>query len=83
MIELLVDMHKTDALVTRAVNRGEIEEEEVIEYYKGMLKKHNISREEFDSVIDINSHDFKNFEKIYNEVLMRLQKQEDTILLRK
>jgi hypothetical protein len=79
MIELLVDIHKTDALLTRAVNRGEIKNDEVIEYYKGMFEKHNITREEFDSAFDYYSHDFKRFEKMYSNVVIKLQQQEDTL----
>ena len=79
MIELLVDIHKTDALLTRAVNRGEIKKEEIKHYYKGMLDKHNITRDEFDSAFDYYSHDFKKFDKIYAEVLARIKLQEDTL----
>lgn len=78
-IELLIDVHKTDALLTRAVNRGNIKKTEINDYYKGMLKKHNITRKEFDSIYDYYSHDYKNFEKLYDEVFARLQKEEDTL----
>lgn len=83
MIDLLVDIHKTDALLTRAENRGEVKKKEAVQYYKGMLDKHHINRQEFDSAFDYYSHDFKKFDKIYNQVIVRLQKEEDSVKLSK
>jgi hypothetical protein len=79
MIELLVDMHKTDALLSRAVNRGDVRKEEVIQYYKGVLDKHNISRGQFDSVFNFYSKNYKKFEEMYGDVIARIQKEEDSL----
>jgi hypothetical protein len=78
-IELLVDIHKTDALLLASRNRAFIARKDFENFYKGMFEKHNITRKEFDSVFDFYSQDYKNFEKIYDEVFARLQKMEDTL----
>lgn len=83
MIELLVDIHIADATLNRAVSRGKINKSQVKNYYKGVLESHGITRTQFDSVYDYYSRDFENFESLYDEVVLRLQKKKKDIELEK
>lgn len=81
MIDLLVDIHLADATLNRAVSRGKINKTEVDGYYKEILDEHGISRASFDSVYNYYSKDFDEFEKLYGEVILKLQKEKKDIEL--
>src|SRR6056297_435546 len=77
LVHLLADMHVTDALMMRTVNRGMIKSREVDNYYKGVLEKYNISRSEFDSIYHYYSQDYARLEKIYDRVLVEIKKRKE------
>jgi len=83
MVDLLVEIHLADATLNRAVNRGKINNSQVKGYYKEILEAHNITRAQFDSLYNYYSKDFDRFEKLYDDVILELQKRKKDIELEK
>ena len=79
MIHILADLHKTDALVMYAVNRNKIRAQDSKYYYVGLFKKYNITKEDFDSSYNYYCSNMSDFEKMYNEVIIKLTKQKDSL----
>lgn len=79
MIDILVDFHKTDATLMFAVNRGVIKANKTKEYYVGLFKKYNITKEEFDRSYKYYCQNMTDFEKMYNKVIVRLTKEKDSL----
>ncbi len=79
LVQLLTDMHMTDALMMRTTNRGIIKSKEADNYYKGLLVKYDITRSEFDSVYEYYSQDYARLEKIYDKVLIEIKKRKEVM----
>lgn len=73
MRKVLVDLHKTDGLITVKNYRGEQKDE----CYQSILLDYGISQVQFDSSIVWYSSKPKIFEKIYTDVLEELQAEND------
>lgn len=82
-IDLFVDIHLTDAMLMRSINRGHVKKKEVNSYYKGVLQKHGLTRQQFDSVVRYYSSDFKQFEKLYDQVITRIQEKDKEITMKR
>ena len=80
MISLLVDIHKTDALLSERSRKLKAQTENI---YETVLKKHNITREKFDASIDYYSKHSEEFEEMYVEIMRELNNlnnsEEDTL----
>ena len=71
MRDVLVDLHKTDALLqVNGLQHGHDEEED--RYYAAVLEEHGITQAEFDSSLVWYTHHPKFFDKIYPKVLQQL-----------
>lgn len=73
MRKVLVDLHKTDGLISVKNYRGEQKNE----CYQNVLMNYGISQAQFDSSIVWYSSKPKIFEKIYTDVLEELQAEND------
>lgn len=71
MVDFLTDLHKLDgALATNGI--GSAQDRENVYYYNALLKKHEITKANFDSSLVWYSKNPKNFEKIYAQVIENL-----------
>lgn len=79
MIDLLVDMHMTDAVLVRGINQGAIKNDKTYAVYKSVFNKYNVSPQLFDSAFTFYSKDLKRFDRMYKVVSDRLKEQEVVI----
>ena len=79
MREVLVDLHKTDALLTIS-KVGIANTEPRAIYYAQVLEKHGITQAEFDSSLVWYTAHPQLFDKIYPKVLKELKAQEETFI---
>ena len=79
MREVLVDLHKTDALLQiSGLQNASIEEKNL--YYAQVLKKHGITQAQFDSSIVWYTAHPQLFDKIYPKVMAELKDEETRFL---
>lgn len=76
---ILVDLHKTDAMLQVAGYQNGYEEARTI-YYAQVLEKHGITQAEFDSSIVWYTAHPQLFDKIYPKVLKELEKEETAFI---
>lgn len=74
--KVLVDLHKTDAVLQVAGLKYGNEEEKTI-YYAQVLEKHGITQAQFDSSLVWYTAHPQLFDKIYPRVLRQLKSEED------
>ena len=79
MREVLVDLHKTDALLTIS-KVGFANTEPRAIYYAQVLEKHGITQAEFDSSLVWYTAHPQLFDKIYPKVLKELKAQEEAFI---
>ncbi len=72
LVPLLVDIHLTDAMLTKEKKPQTEKYEEAIKLYPSVLLKHNINRAVFDSTIRYYVKSPEKFAKIYDDVLREL-----------
>ena len=72
LVPLLVDIHLTDAMLTKEKKPQTEKYEEAIKMYPAVLLKHNIDRAVFDSTIRYYVKSPEKFAKIYDDVLREL-----------
>ena len=76
MREILVDLHKTDAMLQiNGLQYGHDEAKKI--YYAQVLEKHGTTQAQFDSSLVWYTAHPQLFDKIYPKVLAELKKQED------
>ena len=79
MREVMVDLHKTDALIQLSgLQYGHSEECAI--YYAQVLEKHGITQAQFDSSLVWYTAHPKLFDKIYPKVLTQLKEEEEQFL---
>ena len=79
MREVLVDLHKTDALLqVHGLQYGHDQEED--RYYAAVLEEHGVTQAQFDSSIVWYTHHPKLFDKIYPKVLRQLHDDYETFV---
>jgi len=79
MRDVMVDLHKTDALLqTASVPYNNLEVRAI--YYAQVLEKHGITQAEFDSSLVWYTAHPQLFDKIYPKVLKQLHAEEDAFL---
>ncbi len=81
MAIILADVHLADATLSVMMNKKNYTK--VDSYYKSVLQKYNISRARLDSSISYYSSKGKEFEKIYEDVMFILSKQEGLVVAEK
>lgn len=69
MIEVLVDMHLTEALIATQVNLSDSLSEQTEEEYQRLFKRHQITKEDFKKNIEYLSHNMDQFSSIMDRVL--------------
>ena len=79
MRDIIVDLHKTDALLyTKHVRNGEVERRTI--YYAQVMEKHGTTQAQFDSSLVWYTAHPNFFNKIYPKVLAELQEEEQAFL---
>ena len=73
---LLVDLHKTDALLQISGLSGPIHKEERNYYYAQVLEQHGVTQAQFDSTLVWYTAHPALFDKIYPKVMAQLEKEE-------
>jgi len=76
MIAVLVDIHLMDEAMQRAKYDKDIALADTLDAYRVVLKGHGYTRAQFDSSLRYYSKDLRKFDRIYQEVLARLNKME-------
>lgn len=79
MRELLVDLHKTEAMLQVHNYRNGYEEQRAF-YYAEVLEKHGVTQAEFDSSLVWYTAHPKLFDKIYPKVLAQLQEEQKAFI---
>ncbi len=80
MINIIIDIHITDGLLTVKEIRRDLTRNDSIDYYKGIFVKYGYSREEFDSSIYFYSKNINKYDEIYAEVLNQLNEMETELI---
>lgn len=79
MREVMVDLHKTDALLqVSGLQHGHNEAEDI--YYALVLERHGITQAQFDSSLVWYTAHPQLFDKIYPKVLKQLEQERETFL---
>jgi len=81
MISFLTDLHKLDGTL-EVSGLGTAQDRENVYYYNALLKKYGITKDEFDSSLVWYTKNPKKFDKIYTQVIIRLN-FEDSVLVKK
>ena len=72
LVPLLVDIHLTDAMLSKEKKPHSEKYEKALKMYPSVLLKHNIDRAVFDSTIRYYVKNPERFAKIYDDVLREL-----------
>ena len=76
MVSILVDIHLLDGMIQEDRYRQRLEIPDTLNVYKQVLDKHGYSRAQFDSTLNYYSKDPRKFERIYQDVMARLNRME-------
>ncbi|MCQ2192952.1 MAG: DUF4296 domain-containing protein [Paludibacteraceae bacterium] len=78
MIDLMVDVHVTQALMNRqnTIPSGELQKNR---FYKSVLDKHNITEEQFDSAVAWYSRNANEYKAVYKAVIDTLEKRRNRL----
>jgi hypothetical protein len=79
MVEIIVDIHITDGILTSGKVRRELVKKDTTNYYNLILENYNYKREDFDTSLYYYTKNIDQYDLIYNEVLNRLSKIESEI----
>lgn len=78
MTDFLVEIHKLDGALN-AKGLGSYDNRENLYYYNALLKKHGITKAQFDSSLVWYTKNPKNFERIYTDVVEELTKLDEQV----
>jgi len=76
MVSILVDIHLLDGAIQKDRYRQELEIPDTLNVYGYVFDKHGYSRAQFDSTMNYYSRDPRRFERIYQDVMARLNRME-------
>jgi hypothetical protein len=79
MIDIIVDIHMTDAMMTIAEVRKGIIKEYSNDFYDQILSQYGYSRQDFDTSVYFYSFNINQYDDIYKEVLNVLSEREALI----
>lgn len=74
--EILIDVHLMDGLTSFSEYRKELAQKDSIEYLEAVLKHHGYKKAQYDSSLIYYSKDLRKFERIYQDVIERLNQME-------
>jgi hypothetical protein len=69
MIEVLVDMHLTEALISTQVNLSDSLSKQTEEEYRQLFKRHQITKEGFQKNVEYLSHKMDQFSSFMDRVV--------------
>lgn len=76
-IDVLVDVHFADAIISEKGFRITNDSLRISRYYDDIMKKHNISRKQFDRTIDFYTKNSEDYKRVYDEVIKNLTRMQD------
>ncbi|MFP4620999.1 MAG: DUF4296 domain-containing protein [Bacteroidales bacterium] len=76
MVSVLVKIHLMDGAMEISQYNPEIDLPDTMDFYKVVLEDYDYTRAQFDSSLQYYSKDLRKFDRIYQEVLSRLNKME-------
>jgi hypothetical protein len=76
MVEIIIDMHLTDGLFTITKVRKDLAQKDSLNYYNEIFLKYGYTRQDFDTSVYYYSKNINEYDKIYQEVLNRLNEME-------
>lgn len=79
MIDLLVDMHLTDAILFLDGSPSSDKHDKTLLYYPSLLEKHKVTKAQMDSSVTWYMNHLDAYTRIYDEVCSKLKKMQDTV----
>ena len=76
MVDIIVDIHLADGMLTLNNIRRDLVLKDTINIYNEILKYHGYSRKDFDTSLYYYTKNIADYDKIYEEVLNRLNEKE-------
>jgi len=76
MIDIILDIHLTDGLFTISKIRKEITSADSLNYYDEVFRNYGYTRADFDTSVYYYSKNINEYDKIYEEVLNRLNEMD-------
>ena len=76
MINIIIDIHVTDGLFTVTKVRRELVRNDSLNYYDEIFTNYGYTRKDFDTSVYFYSKNINEYDKIYQEVLNRLNEME-------
>lgn len=78
-VEILVGIHIADVLTSGPYFSRKIEAGDTVEINQSILKKYNVTKAQFDSTVAMYIHQPDIYNKVYDEVLLKLNYRLDTL----
>lgn len=79
MVNIIIDMHITDGILTLNKVRKELTKKDSLNFYDAIFKNYGYTRSDFDTSIYYYSKHISEYDKIYEEVLNKLSEMETVI----
>jgi len=76
MIEIIIDLHLADGMLSEKEIRKELLRKDTINYYHAILDNYGYERTDFDTSVYYYSKHIDKYDQIYKEVLNRLNEME-------
>ena len=80
MVDIIVDIHITDGLLTSNKIRRQLALQDTTNYYNNIFSNYNYTRKDFDTSLYYYSRNINQYDLIYDEVLNKLSELESNIL---
>ncbi len=80
MINIVIDIHLTDGLLTVKEVRRDLTSKDSINYYDAIFNNYGYSRTDFDTSVYYYSKNINKYDQIYAEVLNRLNEMETELI---
>lgn len=76
MVNIIIDIHLTDGLLTNNKVRRKLAKKDSLNYYNVILNNYGYTRADFDTSVHFYSKNIDKYDKIYEEVLNSLGEME-------
>ena len=76
MVNIIIDIHLTDGLLTHNKVRRKLAKKDTLNYYDAILNNYGYTRADFDTSVYFYSKNINEYDNIYDEVLNRLNEME-------
>ncbi len=77
LVEIMIDLHKSDAILSRIKRSEALKKAQPTAYYKSIYEKHDISREKFEKNIEYYADHTVEFERLYTKVDEAFRKEKE------